>query len=84
MRAQFAAVRRYVLAEAPPEYRRNVDRADALKIDADLYRTCVPGNDPKRSFCVIVNTDQNPPGIRRDRSRQTNQDFAAPASSLQR
>lgn len=78
---QFAAARQFVLAQAPPEFRSNLDRADAIQLDADLYRTCVPGPDPKRSFCVLVNTDQSPPGIRRDTNRQTNQDFVFPGTA---
>ncbi len=41
----------------------------------------MPGPDPKRSFCVLVNTDQSPPGIRRDTNRQTNQDFVFPGTA---
>ncbi|MFN8131682.1 MAG: hypothetical protein U0R70_09050 [Solirubrobacteraceae bacterium] len=78
LRAQFLAVRRFVLAGAPPAVQANLGRADAIRIDTDLYRTCIPGRDPRRSYCLIVNTDQSPPGIRRDTNRQTNQDFLAP------
>jgi hypothetical protein len=78
-RADFAvqseAVRRWA-ATAPPAYRRNVNRADTLKLDTDLYRTCLPGPDPKRALCVYVYTDQHPAGIRRDPSREPNASFA--------
>jgi hypothetical protein len=74
--AQSAAVRRYVTAHAPPAFRRNLDHADTLKLDADLYRTCVPGPDPRRDLCFYVNTDQHPPGLRRDPSREPNESFA--------
>jgi len=70
--AQSAQVRRYVLGQAPPEFRANVDRADTWKQGPDLYRTCVPGPDPRRHFCLIVNTDQHPPGIVVDRDQQPN------------
>jgi hypothetical protein len=73
---QSAAVRRWAAATAPLAYRRNIDRADTLKLDQDFYRTCLPGPDPKRALCVYVNTDQHPAGIRRDPSREPNLSFA--------
>ncbi|HVE67838.1 MAG TPA: hypothetical protein VNB64_04585 [Solirubrobacteraceae bacterium] len=74
--AQAAAVRRWVLTQAPPEYRRNLRRADSLRLGADLYRTCVPGPDPRRALCLFVNTDQHPPGVRVDPNREPNESFA--------
>ena len=70
--AQSAQVRSYVLGQAPPEFRANVDRADTWKQGPDLFRTCVPGPDPRKHFCVIVNTDQHPPGVVVDRDQQPN------------
>lgn len=74
--AQSAAVRRWAAASAPLAYRRNLDRANTLKVDENLYRTCLPGPDPKRALCVYVNTDQHPAGVRRDPSREPNESFA--------
>jgi hypothetical protein len=74
--AQSAAVRHWAAVAAPAAYRRNVNRANTLKLDTDLYRTCVPGPDPKRALCVYVTTDRHPPGIRRDPSREPNASFA--------
>lgn len=76
-RAQADAVRGYVRAQAPAAYRRNVERANTLRIDQSLYRTCVPGPDPQRALCLYVNTDQRPPGVRRDPNHETNADFAS-------
>ena len=70
--AQSAQVRRFVLSQAPQQFRRNVDRADTWKQGPDLYRTCVPGPDPRKHFCMIVNTDQHPPGVVVDRDQQPN------------
>jgi hypothetical protein len=80
--AQAAAVRSYVLAQAPAEYRANLDRADTRQIDAHMYRTCVPGADPDRSLCLFVSTDQSPPGLRLDPNRETNQSFSGRESGL--
>jgi hypothetical protein len=74
--AQAAAARRYVLTQAPPEIRRNPGRANSLRLGSDLYRTCVPTADPRRSFCLFVNTDQDPPGVRIDPNREPNASFA--------
>lgn len=73
--AQAGAVRIYVLHHAPGVYRRNLARADTRRIDAELYRTCVPGRDPERALCLFVDTSQSPPGIRVDPNRETNASF---------
>ena len=49
-----------------PSYAAGLGAADALKIDDDLYRACVPGHAARRALCVFVSTDQQPPGVRRD------------------
>jgi hypothetical protein len=69
--AQSAAVRQYVVRNAPG-YRDGLARADYLRIDEDLFRTCVPGPDPRRPLCLLVTTAQHPPGIRRDPDRTPN------------
>jgi hypothetical protein len=74
--AQSAATRQYVLTQAPPRFRRNLRHADSLRLGADLYRTCVPGPDPRRSLCLFVNTDQHPPGVHVDPNREPNRSFA--------
>lgn len=71
--AEGAAVHDYVLAQAPVIYRRKLGAATTVRVDAHLYRTCVPGGDPERALCLIVNTDQSPPGIRVDPSRERNE-----------
>ena len=43
---------------APPEFRRHVNLPDTYPIQpGSIYRTCVPGRDLTRTYCVIVNTD---------------------------
>ena len=49
--------------------------ADPLRLEEDLYRTCVPGPDPKRWLCLFVNTDQRPAGITLDHDRAPNTDY---------
>lgn len=79
--AQAVAVHDYVLAQASSAYRANLARADTRRIESDLYRTCVPGPDPRRSLCLFVNTDQSPPGVRVDPNHETNQSLAGPRFS---
>ena len=62
---QLVAVARYVDAQAP-DYHARLARAETMRLEADVYRTCVPGRDPKRWLCLFVDTDQDPPGITRD------------------
>jgi hypothetical protein len=71
-RVQAATARQFVIARAPARFRANVEHMDTLKQGADLYRTCVPGPTGRRAFCVIVNTDQHPPGVTRDTDQSPN------------
>jgi hypothetical protein len=62
---QLVAVAGYVDAQAP-EYHARLAQADTMRVEADVYRTCVPGTDPKRWLCLFVDTAQQPPGVTRD------------------
>src|SRR5215210_4303405 len=55
--AQSLAVRAYVAHQAPAPFRANIDRADTWRQGPDLFRTCIPGPDPRRALCLIVSTD---------------------------
>jgi hypothetical protein len=70
--AQLEAARTYAHLRAPAEYRGRVAEATSEKWDDELYRTCVPGDDPSRWFCMWVSTDQSPPGVTEDRNRESN------------
>lgn len=74
--AQSAAFRVWVEQNGDAFARRNVDRADTFMIDTDLFRTCVPGPDPKRHTCVFIDTRQDPPRVRPDRNREPNSRLA--------
>src|SRR4051812_31426202 len=75
--AQSQAFRQYVAHQARPEFQRRIDEADSIQIDAELYRTCVPGNDPLRWLCVFVDTSDRPPTTRRDLNGEPNAKFDA-------
>lgn len=76
LRAQAAAAHAYLMREAPPVYRAHLGRADTRRVERDLYRTCVPGDDPRRALCVFVDTARSPPRVRPDPNRETNESFA--------
>jgi hypothetical protein len=52
------AIRRaqaYIGARAPAQFRRNLELADTFVIQqGSIYRTCVPSDDRRRTYCVIV------------------------------
>jgi hypothetical protein len=69
--AMFTAVRGYVAAHAP-EWRAGLARVDAREYAPEVYRACVPGRDPSRWLCLIVDTDRRPARVTRDPSMQPN------------
>ena len=76
---QQATARRFVATQAPAEFRARVAESDTLKLGEDYFRTCVPGPNPTRWFCVFVNTDQSPPGVTIDESRVSNAALSRPS-----
>jgi hypothetical protein len=44
----------------------------------DVFRTCFPGPDPKRDFCVVVRTDEAVPIKRVDADQRPNATIAGP------
>ncbi|HWK30355.1 MAG TPA: hypothetical protein VNS09_27560 [Solirubrobacter sp.] len=69
-RAVYAAVHAYVLASAP-RFAGGLGEVDALELEPEHYRACVPGPDPL-PLCLFVNTDQTPAGVQRDPAREPN------------
>ena len=69
--AVVASTHDYVEREAP-EHRAGLARTDAMRVEEDLYRSCVPGADPRRWLCLFVSTDQHPPGVVADPDQAPN------------
>ncbi len=69
---QSRAARLWVQANGDEFARAHLDSADTVRVDADLYRTCVPGPDPKRWLCLVVDTSHSPARVKRDVSRESN------------
>jgi hypothetical protein len=75
---QAETARVFVLDRAPARFRANVGRMDTWKQGPHLYRTCVPGPDTRRSFCVFVDTAHHPPMVVADRDQSPNSVLAGP------
>ena len=67
----------YVI-RAAPEYQAGLAHIDAIRTEPDRYRACVPGRDERHSLCLLVRTDQSPPGFTRDTSQEPNSVFRRP------
>ncbi|GAC1435285.1 MAG: hypothetical protein NVSMB51_04490 [Solirubrobacteraceae bacterium] len=76
-RRQSDAVRRYVRSQAPA-YLGRVEAADSWRIDAHLFRTCVPGG--ARWLCLLVDTRASPPGVTLDPNSAPNSTYIGPAA----
>jgi hypothetical protein len=73
------AARRFVARRAPQQFRGRVAESDTIKLGDEYFRTCVPGDDPRRWFCVFVDTADSPPGITMDTNRISNAALSLPA-----
>jgi hypothetical protein len=62
----------FVIIHGPPEYRARADHLNTWKQGPQLYRTCVRGPDPKRAYCMIIDTSHSPPKLSVDRDQRPN------------
>jgi hypothetical protein len=69
--AVVASTRTYI-EQQRPELRAGLSGIDAMRIEDDLYRSCVPGLEPDRAACVFVNTSQTPAGVTVDHDESPN------------
>jgi len=69
--AMFVAVHEYVNEHAA-DWQPGLARIDAVQLAPEVYRACLPGDDPRRSLCLIVDTDRRPARVVRDDSMQPN------------
>jgi hypothetical protein len=72
LEVQAVWARRFVLGHAPREFQAGGDHLNTWKQGATLYRTCAPGPDPRRAFCMIVDTSMSPPKVAPDRDQRPN------------
>lgn len=66
-----ASTRNYVMSQRP-EYRPALRSIDAMRVDDELYRSCVPSPRPDRWLCMFVNTSQHPAGVTLDQDQAPN------------
>jgi len=69
--AMFEAVHGFVMREEA-EWLDGLGGIDAVQLAPEVYRACVPGDDPRRSLCLIVDTDTRPARVARDGSMEPN------------
>lgn len=75
VRAQSLAAHEWFADQAPPAYRRHLALLNSLQVAPELYRTCVPGDDPDRWLCIYLDTSDRPVTARRDTSGASNAKF---------
>lgn len=73
-RAVAVAMHDYVVAEEP-HLRDSLGAIDAIRLEPDYYRVCIPNDEPRRWFCLFVTTDQRPPGVTRDTEEASNRSW---------
>ena len=71
------AMHDYVVSRAP-EYMGALDHIDAIRLEPDRYRACVPGRDERHALCLYVATDRQPVAVTRDTSEDPNSIFHRP------
>jgi hypothetical protein len=72
--AAVLATHDYVLGRHPG-YAPRLAELDVMRVERDLYRTCVPTGDPRRWLCVFVTTNVRPPGVTRDSDQAPNASY---------
>jgi hypothetical protein len=78
MALQAGVASRYVAAQGPPDHQARVHEMTTLQFEDQLYRTCVPGDDPDRWLCLFVDTSTSPAGVTLDANRESNASFNRP------
>ena len=64
-----AAVHTYVM-EREPAWAAGLDRIEIREYAPEVFRACVPGPDPRKALCLVVDTDRRPARVIRDDSMQ--------------
>jgi hypothetical protein len=75
--ANARAVQSWVERNASPEYRRNIETANTVRLAPDYFRTCVANDRRDRYLCLFVDTKRKPPEVVRDPSTLPNKREAA-------
>lgn len=70
--AAAVAVRAYIEGHAEAEVRRNLDTANTIRLEEDLFRICVSLDDRTRASCYFVDTGATPPSVTEDADARPN------------
>ena len=73
---QLQAARAFFAHQGPAEAQGKAGQEDVWKQGPGLYRTCVPGEQPRRAYCVIVDTANGIPTVAEDPDQQPNNRIA--------
>jgi len=76
LRTNADEVERYVLAHGGPEYRRNLETANTVRLAEGYFRTCIADDRRVRFLCLFVDTEKDPPQVVRDGSTRPNEEEA--------
>jgi hypothetical protein len=67
----------YVEAHAPGQIRRSQDRGavETARLGDGYFRSCIPYDDRKRSYCVFIDVNKHPALVRKDPSVESNAQY---------
>lgn len=65
-------VRGYVAHSEDSELHRNLETANTIRLGEGYFRTCIARDDRRRFTCLLVDTREDPPSVRRDPSGESN------------
>jgi hypothetical protein len=71
------AVERHVIAGGDRELIRNLETANTIRLAEGYFRTCIARDDRRRNYCLFVDTNQRPTGVKRDPSAEPNSAYKA-------
>jgi hypothetical protein len=70
--AAVAAARQFAGHHAPRAYLAGLTRSSTWREGPHLFRTCLPGPDERRAWCMFVDTERRPPSVVRDPDQRPN------------
>ncbi len=68
-------LRAYVEHSGDEELRRNLETANTVRLGEGFFRACIARDDRRRFACLLIDTDKEPPEVRRDPSQEPNSSF---------
>ena len=69
-------LRAYVARSGSHELARNLETANTRRLSDGYFRVCIARDDRRRHFCLFVDTNKDPPDVKRDPSAESNAVFA--------